>query len=182
MADPSAPSRSLPSGHDTPVVPAEDFRSFMRGHYAGVAVVTSRDAFGEYHGLTCNSVTSVTLSPPTLLVSLHLDSGTLDAVRASSGFVVNLLHSGGRGCAELFSSPSTGRFERVPWRPSPVLALPHLVEDAGSFAECRVSDTMAVGDHALVLGHVITAVEGAAPPLLYGGRGYVAETAPLGSG
>lgn len=169
--EPAAPSSDV-------TVSAEQFRSFMSGLYSGVTVVTAAAPDGTLHGLTCSSMVSVTLSPPTLMVSLHNRSGTLAAITATSEFVVNLLHSGGRRSAELFSSPTDRRFERVPWRCSPALELPHLVEDSHAFAECRVFDTVPVGDHTLVLGHVVGTGAEETAPLIYGHRRYVVETAP----
>jgi flavin reductase (DIM6/NTAB) family NADH-FMN oxidoreductase RutF len=51
--------------------------------------------------MTCSSVTSVTLLPPTLLVCLRVGSGTLEAVSAHGGFAVNLLHEEARHAAEV---------------------------------------------------------------------------------
>jgi flavin reductase (DIM6/NTAB) family NADH-FMN oxidoreductase RutF len=114
----------------------------------------------------------VTLSPPTLLVCLALGTGTLAAVQARSGFVVNLLHDGGRPTAELFASPQRDRFERVAWRHSDHVGAPWLVDDACAMAECKVTDLKLVGDHAVVFGQVVNVEHGAGSPLLYGRRTY----------
>lgn len=151
----------------------EEFRRLMSRYFTGVTVVTSNDGEGKPHGLTCNSLTSVTLTPPTLLVCLNLCSGTLAAIRHSRGFVVNLLHDRARTTAKLFSSAAENRFRRVSWTSSPVLGLPWLDADAHSIAECRVTDTHVVGDHAIVYGEVteVTMVEDTScHPLLYGMR------------
>src|SRR5439155_979792 len=47
------------------------FRAMMSAFPTGVAVVTTTDADGRPHGMTCSSVCSVTLEPPTLLVCLR---------------------------------------------------------------------------------------------------------------
>lgn len=146
------------------------FRGFMSSYFTGVTIVTSLDADERPHGMTCNSLASVTLSPPMLLVCLDLRSGTLAALRARSGFVVNLLHDGARGEAELFASPGPDRFDRVTWRRSPVIGLPWLAEAAYAIAECEVADTITVGDHVVVLGFVVNVEQGLGNPLLYGMR------------
>jgi flavin reductase (DIM6/NTAB) family NADH-FMN oxidoreductase RutF len=146
------------------------FRQFMSTYFTGVAVITALDDDGRPHGLTCNSLTSVTLSPPTLLVCLHVRSGTLAATRSSAGFAVNLLHAGGRRVAELFASAAPDRFDQVCWRGSARLGLPWLVDDAHAMAECRVADTLPVGDHIVVLGRVVGVESGPGSPLLYGMR------------
>jgi flavin reductase (DIM6/NTAB) family NADH-FMN oxidoreductase RutF len=148
------------------------FRGFMSVYFTGVAVVTSIDTDGHPRGLTCNSLTSVALSPPTLLVCLALGTGTLAAVQAKSGFVVNILHDGGRPTAELFASPERNRFERIAWRRSAQLGLPWLSDDTCAMAECAVTDVKPVGDHAVVFGHVLSVEHGGGSPLLYGRRRY----------
>lgn len=175
--DPAGPPR--PAGGDGPLHTPEDtseaFRAFMSAYYTGVTVVTSIDDAGRPHGLTCNSLTSVTLSPPTLLVCLGRGSGTLAAARARAGFAVNLLHDRGRPAAELFSSAAPDRFDRAAWRRSARMGLPWLVEDAHAMVECRVAGTVPISDHEILLGRVVN-VEGDAGrgPLLYGRRRFLA--------
>lgn len=159
---------SMRVSHTSP----EAFRGFMSSYFTGVAIITSTGPDGRPHGLTCNSLTSVTLSPPMLLVCLDVGSGTLAASRASGGFVVNLLHDGGRRAAELFASRSPDRFERVSWKRSPLIELPWLTDDAYAMAECQVADSITVGDHAVVFGTVVNVEDGVGNPLLYGMKAF----------
>lgn len=148
------------------------FRGFMSSYFTGVAVVTSVDDDGMPHGLTCNSLASVTLSPPTLLVCLDARSGTLAALRSSSAFAINLLHEHARSTAELFATPRASRFDTVRWCRSSYTGMPRLVGDAYAISECRVAETRTVADHAVVFGHVVEIENGAGSPLLYGRRSY----------
>src|SRR5262245_12636119 len=91
------------------------FREFMSSFATGVAIVTAFDRGGRPHGLTCTSLASITLVPPTILVSLDTASGTLAAIRDGGRFAVNLLHSGAKPTAELFASAAGDRFDRVSW-------------------------------------------------------------------
>ncbi|TKK87210.1 flavin reductase family protein [Herbidospora galbida] len=146
------------------------FRGFMSTYFTGVSIVTSIDREGRPHGLTCNSLASVTLRPPTLLVCLDRHSGTLDAVLSRSAFAVNLLNEDGRGAAEAFSTATPARFTQVAWRRSPGSGLPVLISAAYASAECEVVTTTAVGDHMVVYGRVVAVRADAARPLLYGMR------------
>ncbi|MBW4720431.1 flavin reductase family protein [Saccharothrix obliqua] len=148
-------------------------RALMAGFPTGVSVVTAVGAGGAPLGMTCSSLCSVTLSPPTLLVCLRGRSPTLAAVRASGRFAVNLLHADARATAELFASGAVDRFDRVRWRTEPGGGGPHLYTDAHSVGDCRVTDVRPVGDHAVVLGEVVRVTQWPAqPPLLYGLRRY----------
>ena len=146
------------------------YRGLMSAFPTGVAVITAVGESGRPHGLTCTSLTSVTLRPPTLLVCLDVRSGTLDAVRHQSRFAVNLLHARGRRAAEVFSSRTPDRFSQVAWKPSARTRQPRLCDDAFAVAECKVVNVSVVGDHAVVLGEVVHVEQTADVPLLYGLR------------
>lgn len=149
--------------------PTHDYRELMSTFPTGVAVVTGLDADGAPQGMTCSSIASATLLPPTLLACLRTGTRTLGAVTANGGFAVNLLHSGGQQVAELFARSEANRFSQVRWRMSEA-GLPWLVHDAFAVAECAVSDLHAVGDHTVVLGEVTRIAQVPGTPLLYGLR------------
>lgn len=163
------PRAAVAARCDRAVVADDEYRDLMSNFPTGVAVVTSLDAGGRPRGMTCSSLVSVTLRPPTLSVCLRNASGTLEAVLAHGRFAVNLLGARGRRTAELFSSPVPDRFAQVAWRPSS-WGLPWLHEDALGLAQCRLSGTMTVGDHTLVLGRVGAVQLCDDTPLLYGLR------------
>jgi flavin reductase (NADH) len=155
------------------VATAERFRGMMAMFPTGVAVVTTTDDDGLPRGMTCSSVCSVTLRPPTLLVCLRCGSPTLAAVRRNGTFAVNLLHDEARATAELFASGAPDRFDRITWDIGTDSGVPHLVRDAHSIADCQVVRADAVGDHMIVVGEAIRIRHGAGSvPLLYGMRQY----------
>lgn len=151
---------------------ADEFRQLMSAFPTGVSVVTATDRSGLPRGMTCSSLTSVTVRPPTILVCLRLGSPTLSAVQERQRFAVNLLHDRGQRAAEVFARvPVPERFSRVAWRWLPS-GLPWLSADALAVADCVVAHDFEVGDHAVVLGEVreITMADPAEMPLLYGRR------------
>jgi len=162
--------------------PAVDFRNFMSTFCTGVAVVTAIDESGRPHGLTCTSLASVTLEPPTLLVCLHVASGTVGAVLERGAFLVNLLDEQGKAAAETFASRSADRFEQVAWQPAARTGQPWLFEDAFAAAECEVTRTTPVGDHVAIFGRVVEVTSRPGNPLLYGMRqfsGWTNDRSPL---
>lgn len=164
------PQRGSCVGYLRESVGVDDYRRLMSSFPTGVAVVTAIDPAGQPHGLTCTSLTSVTLDPPTLLVCLNIRSGTLAAIRTGGCFAVNLLHERARRAAEVFSSPVPDRFDQVDWQPSPWTGQPWLHDTALAMAECVVVDLTVVGDHAVVFGEVAHVEQTADLPLLYGMR------------
>ncbi|MEV6596465.1 flavin reductase family protein [Actinoplanes sp. NPDC051346] len=147
----------------------EEYRDLMSGFPTGVAVVTGLDVDGNPCGMTCSSLTSVTLDPPTLLVCLRLGSRTATAVRDRGAFAINLLHAGAQRTAQLFAAPLGDRFSEVSWELSPA-GLPWLPDDATALAECAVARTVVAGDHSVVFGRVERTVQLSHNPLLFGMR------------
>ncbi|WP_316775266.1 flavin reductase family protein [Streptomyces sasae] len=148
----------------------DEYRSLMSSFPTGVAVITSSLENGKPQGLTCSSLTSVTLSPPTLLVCLEASSITLAVAARSGAFAVNLLHARAAGTARLFSTRNVDRFAQVRWQRTQHCGMPWLVDDVLAVAECELGDVQVVGTHAVVFGQVeaITLFDEA--PLLYGRR------------
>jgi flavin reductase (DIM6/NTAB) family NADH-FMN oxidoreductase RutF len=160
-----------------PEVGLDDFRRLMAGFPTGVAIVTAMDPCGRPAGMTCSSLCSVTLDPPTLLVCLRRGGPTLESTLRGSGFTVNLVRAEAQATAELFASGAADRFTRVRWQAGPGFGGPRLFDDAHAIADCRVSQVTVVGDHAVVFGEVCRVLlpsQDVAQPLLYGLRRYAA--------
>ncbi|MCI3934559.1 flavin reductase family protein [Streptomyces sp. AN091965] len=158
---------------DRAATKGEGFRAMMRGFPTGVAVVTALDLDDRPWGMTCSSLCSVTLDPPTLLVCLRGKSPTLAAVVDRGEFAVNLLHAEAQTTAELFASGAPDRFDRVPWHLDGDCAGPHLRQDAHAVADCWTRTPQPVGDHVIVFGEVYGVTNGSrCRPLLYGLRRY----------
>lgn len=153
----------------------EALRATMRRWASGVTVVTSAYE-GRRAGMTVSAFLSVSLEPPTVLVSLHEGAETLANLRRSGFFGVSILGASQEAASARFSGwglpPDADRFDgsRVEVLPSgvPVLA------DAVAWLECKVSALHNTSTHVLVLGEVIAtaARAGAEGPLVYVDRGY----------
>ncbi|MFI6403220.1 flavin reductase family protein [Streptomyces sp. NPDC050548] len=154
-----------------PTATPDEFRTTMSGFPTGVCVVTSVDGAGAPRGMTCSSLCSVSLDPPTLLVCLRSGGNTLAALLERGGFTVNLLHEEAQGAAQLFASGYPHRFDLIPWEQDADALGPHLVRHAHTSVDCTVALTQPVGDHVTVFGRVHRIVQRRSPsPLLYGLR------------
>jgi len=150
-------------------ITAEGLRVMMRGFPTGVSIITAVDTLGVPRGMTCTSVCSVALSPPTLLACLRNASPTLEAVLNGGTFTVNLLHSAAQSVAELFASGAPDRFDLIHWEQSSVNSGPCLSRDAHTIAECCISHSVKVGDHTVVFGEALSITRHHdLAPLLYG--------------
>jgi flavin reductase (DIM6/NTAB) family NADH-FMN oxidoreductase RutF/acyl carrier protein len=136
------------------VADPEVFRKVMGVFPSPVSVVTSLDEQGVPRGLTCSAVSSLSMAPPSLLVCVNRGNRSLDAIRHSQGFVVNLLGAGRADVSDAFASPSPNKFDGRLWRPSPASGLPLLFGDAIAFVDCDLHAEVVAGSHAILIGLV----------------------------
>jgi flavin reductase (DIM6/NTAB) family NADH-FMN oxidoreductase RutF len=138
---------------------------------SGVTVVTTT-LDQAYFGLTVNAFCSVSLNPPLILVSLDLKSQTYASMRQSRVFAVNVLTQEQEPLALRFARKdlASKTFDDIALRVGETTGVP-LFTDALARIECRVSTEYPGGDHALMLGEVVSVDYGddhlAQEPLLY---------------
>jgi flavin reductase (DIM6/NTAB) family NADH-FMN oxidoreductase RutF len=144
----------------------EKFRTVM-GHFStGVTVVASRKPNGDPVGLTVNAFTSVSLEPPTVLVSLHKDADGHDPILAAGRFGVSILSAEQSELAYRFSHDDPGdRFGGLDVEEGP-LGSP-LIKGALAWLECRVRDVFPGGDHDIIIGEVVDCGGREGDPLLF---------------
>jgi flavin reductase ActVB len=155
----------------SPVEPAA-FRAVMARWPTGVSVVTGHED-GHDVGLTVNAFLSVSLTPPTVLVSLSLDADSTAVVDRTGRFTVNLLAASQRDVSERFARtiPSGEKFGELPIERG-AGSVPRL-RDALAALECEVRSRLQVADHRVFVGEVIALHPGPdAPPLVFYHSGY----------
>jgi flavin reductase (DIM6/NTAB) family NADH-FMN oxidoreductase RutF len=153
---------------------AREFRDAMGVFPAAVCVVTALDADGVPRGLTCSALCSVSMEPPCMLICVNRGNKSLDAIRHSQGFLVNLLRAGRYELSDLFASASPDKFADAQWCPSLASGLPLLFADALAFVDCALRTEIHAGSHAVLIGLVREsgAAEPADGPLVYWRRSY----------
>jgi 3-hydroxy-9,10-secoandrosta-1,3,5(10)-triene-9,17-dione monooxygenase reductase component len=154
---------------DLAEVTGSAFRRFMRNWATGIAIVTS-SLGAEPVGCTVNAFTSVSLSPPLLLISLYGRSRTLAAIMARGAFGVNVLGYRQRDLVERFATGTGDRFAGLPhcWE----FDVP-LIEGAEASAVCAVERIIDAADHVLVLGRPRRyELSGRGEPLIFFDGGY----------
>lgn len=148
---------------------AEALRLTMRGTAASVGAITVTMPDGTWRGATINSMTSVSLSPPSILVSLDSAAQVHAAVLESRRFAVNLFAHHQAEMAAIFSDPTRHeeRFATGPWEDRthgvPVLG------DALATLVCSVAATLPYATHTITVGQVEAIIGGGADrkPLVY---------------
>jgi 3-hydroxy-9,10-secoandrosta-1,3,5(10)-triene-9,17-dione monooxygenase reductase component len=131
----------------------------------GIAVVTASDGVRPY-GLTCQSVTSVSLDPPYISFCPARTSKSWRMMREVGVLCVNILaHDQHNLCAQ-FAVSDADKFGGVRWRPAANGA--PMIEGAVATIEANVEFEHGAGDHTIVVAHV-TGLHASdeRPPLLF---------------
>jgi flavin reductase (DIM6/NTAB) family NADH-FMN oxidoreductase RutF len=126
---------------------ADSFKSLMRGHPGGVAIITLCN--GEQPiGFTATSVISVSASPPVLVFSVQRGSSSLAALERSASVVIHFLDRNHHRLAVRFATSGIDRFEHTPWRPLPTGE--PLLDDVGTWVRCTILDRAVAGSAVLI--------------------------------
>jgi flavin reductase (DIM6/NTAB) family NADH-FMN oxidoreductase RutF len=137
-------------------VSSGDFRSAMRHLAGGVSVITV-GCGKDITGMTVTSVSSLSVDPPTLIVSINRESSSWPLLKRHGFFGVNILTADQLDIAERFSGKDglkgAGRFIGAQWTTG-VSGAPLLV-GALSAIDCEAEDIIERHSHAVVIGRVL---------------------------
>lgn len=146
-----------------------------------VTVVTTDGAVGR-SGVTVSAMCSVSVDgpSPTVLVCVHQDSPTCDAIVKNGVFCANLLSDEQSRISDCFAGRMEARgetkFDCADWKTGATGA-PILVGALACF-DCKVSKQLEVGSHRIFIGTVEeVASSNTGKPLVYHARTYSAPEA-----
>jgi flavin reductase (DIM6/NTAB) family NADH-FMN oxidoreductase RutF len=136
-------------------VSADDFRNSMRHLAGGVSVITVGRG-NDITGMTVTSVSSLSVDPPTLIVSINRESSSWPLLQRDGSFGVNILNADQQEIAERFTGKDglkgADRFAGAQWV-TRASGVPLLV-GALAALDCEVEDIVERHSHAIVIGRV----------------------------
>ena len=136
------------------------------GRFAtGVTVITCVDADRQACGITANSFSSVSLTPPLVLWNIAKVSQSLEAYLAAEHFGINVLTASQRPAAQHFAASRHDRFAGIPHSLT-ARNVPRLADTLAWF-ECRTYRIHDCGDHHIIVGEVLDFSMTDAEPLLF---------------
>jgi flavin reductase (DIM6/NTAB) family NADH-FMN oxidoreductase RutF len=154
-------------------------RAFIEGMSraaATVSVVTTAGGAGR-EGVTVSAMTSVCVDPgaPSLLVCMHHQGRTAQAICHNKVFCVNVLREEHGLLADLFAGRLQDeileRFASGVWT-TLTTGAPVVTEALASF-DCQLTESVRCGSHWIFIGEVIDLALGEhKPPLVYANRTY----------
>lgn len=154
----------------------DDMKATMRLWASGVTVVTTSNGT-QRHGTTASSFTSVSLTPPLILICLYKDASIMEPIQQNGHFAVSIL-----GEKDSHVSSQLAGFAAVPEGEDRFYNLDFFTKETGSpiyshslgWMDCKLHALYEGGTHHIVVGEVIaTATQTDSPdPLLYFNRNY----------
>jgi flavin reductase (DIM6/NTAB) family NADH-FMN oxidoreductase RutF len=146
-------------------VSSDDFRRACGRFATGVTIASVLDASGTPHGLTVSSFTSVSLSPPLVLICLGHEVSAIGHFRQASYFGINVLREDQQDLSRTFARKGFDRFDGLDWQPGET-GVP-LIPLALANIECQVFARHTAGDHDILIGEMVAARTAPGEPLIY---------------
>ncbi|MBM3813607.1 MAG: flavin reductase family protein [Acidimicrobiia bacterium] len=141
------------------------FRRTCAKYATGICIATLIGTDNLPHGMTVNSFTSVSAVPPLVLVCVDYSSNLLPHFRAASHYGISVLNSDQQDLSNRFAARGQDRFTGVQWLPGQT-GVP-LIPGALAHMECKVSQVVEAGDHAIFIGELVRAEISDGKPLLF---------------
>ena len=142
----------------------EQVRDVMRRQTSTVAILTARSG-EERAGIIVSSVISVSLDPPSVLISVNRTASIYPLLRNSGRFAVNWLSDSHASLVPIFSWKLKGesRFDFGDWEETG--GIPTLASARAAF-HCRVDADFAYGSHHVFIGKIERVFAGTWPAAL----------------
>lgn len=149
------------------------FKGAMRRLASGVALITTAHQ-GRRYGMAATAVSSLSMDPPALTVSVNRGASMYEPLMARGEFCVNILQEcHAEMCRSFTAAAGEDRFRFGTWHDH-AGGLPYLVDSQAAII-CRAGPTMTFATHTLFVGEVIGIVlDDKVAPLIYLDGGYFA--------
>ncbi len=130
----------------------------------GIYVLTAETPDGKTAAATVNWVTQTSFKPPLVAVAIKADSSANAVVGETGTFALNILGKDQQGVAFAFFKPVERSGNKIGDEPveEGETGVP-LLANAAAVVECRVVETVALGDHHIFVGEVVNARVNQAP-------------------
>lgn len=144
------------------------FRNAMGKFATGVTVIATKTSENDVHGMTANAFMSISLNPKLVTVSIDNRSNTLNKIKESKKFSINVLSYDQKEISMHFAGQKELdreiNFKFINDTP--------IIENALTSVVCDVYTSYVVGDHTLFIGEVKDIVfnETGEPLTFYNGK------------
>lgn len=141
------------------------YRATLGRFASGITIITACDADGRDVGMTVSAFSSLSLTPPLVLICIDNAASVAPVLEHCETFAVNILAEDQQELSRRFAKRELNRFEGVPVTRGELGVA--LLDGALANLECRVSARQPGGDHTILIGEVKAANLREGEPLLY---------------
>jgi flavin reductase len=146
-------------------------RQIMGRFATGVTLVTTRYGPGDQiWAMTANSLTSLSLDPPLVLVTVDRRNAFYDHMMRGACFAINFLTTDQEGISRRFATRGPKDFEGVDYTEAETGA--PILRGALAYLDCRFVQAIPGGDHDIVVGEIVAGglADHGQPLIFYNGR------------
>lgn len=144
---------------------AKALREVLASFATGVTIVTTNDASGEPVGITANSFSSVSLSPPLVLWSLAKSAFSRTAFEANGYWAVHILAHNQESLSNRFARSGENKFAGLTLE-SGINDVP-LIPGCAARLQCETALQYEGGDHIIFVGEVVQYEAISTSPLVF---------------
>lgn len=145
------------------VTDARSLRNALGRYPTGVAIVTAVDESRQPFGMTINSFASVSLSPPLISWCIDRRAASYAAFCRTGRFAVTVLSEQQAELAYRFATRGANKFRDIPLHGCE----PPVIPGGCAWYLCETHGSIPLGDHSLLIGHVIDFAATTERPLVF---------------
>lgn len=149
------------------MIEKESFKSAWRKFATGVAVITTIEPTGQIHGMTANSVASISLNPLLIMASVGHERESNRLIKKTGRFALSVLSNKQRDVAIYYSTTRDQDLESSPVDFIFTKNGSGIVPDCLSFMDCHTVNQHEVGDHTIFIASVDELGTSQGQPLTY---------------
>lgn len=131
---------------------SDDFKRAMGCFPSGVTIVTTIDGDNQQHGFTASAFSSLSLSPPLVLVCLANSADCFEYFNNEKRFAINIISSKHEELALKFATKGCDKFSGDEFI-SGASGLP-ILADVPASLECETKYIYPGGDHIILVGEI----------------------------
>ena len=163
-ADQVVASPADASGAPVGALDEDTIKAVHRKFITGVTVVTTMD--GDLpRGLAVNAFSSISLTPPLVLVCVQRTSSTYEPLFRASHMGINILAADQLPVASIFATKAQDKFAELRWTAGPHGA--PLIDHCAATMEASIQERLQTRTHTVFIGRLTHAEHSERAPLVY---------------
>ena len=147
-----------------PTQQIQALRQTLSQYPTGVAIVTALADSGQPVGMTINSFSSASLTPPLITWCVDRKAHSYHHFSRCKSFTITVLAENQQHLAQKFSRKGEDKFRNISCENSDI---PPVIPNGSAELYCEHQRTILLGDHLMLVGQVTKFVQNNQPPLVF---------------